>query len=122
MNILQFGISNIILSAGTDTNSMGAFLNAHLNVDFVMGAVLASLIFICIIVYMSMKDKPNNSASLVNNQGSIQYTGTENLINDSELVAVITAAIMASMGDDAPTDGLVIRSIRRPSGNRWKNN
>lgn len=122
MNILQFGISNIILSADTDTNSMGAFLNAHLNVDFVMGAVLASLIFICIIVYMSMKDKPNNSASLVNNQGSIQYTGTENLINDTELVAVITAAIMASMGDDAPTDGLVIRSIRRPSGNRWKNN
>lgn len=122
MNILQFGISNIILSAGTDTNSMSSFLNVHLNVDFVMGAVLASLIFICIIVYMSMKDKPNNSASVVNNQGSVQYTGTENLINDTELVAVITAAIMASMGDEAPADGLVIRSIRRPSGNRWKNN
>lgn len=40
----------------------------------------------------------------------------ENLVDDGELVAVITAAIMASMGDgvmEVPADGLVIRSIRR---------
>ena len=36
--------------------------------------------------------------------------------NNTELVAVITAAIMASMdqeGVEVPEDGLVIRSIRR---------
>ena len=36
--------------------------------------------------------------------------------NNTELVAVITAAIMASMseeGIEVPEDGLVIRSIRR---------
>lgn len=37
----------------------------------------------------------------------------EELADDGELVAVITAAIMASMGDSAPADGLVVRSIRR---------
>ncbi|SHJ52991.1 Oxaloacetate decarboxylase, gamma chain [Anaerocolumna jejuensis DSM 15929] len=43
------------------------------------------------------------------------YTGQEVVQgpeNDPQLVAVITAAIMASM-EDAPADGLVIRSIRR---------
>lgn len=40
--------------------------------------------------------------------------------DDTELVAVITAAIMASMGDEAPADGLVVRSIKRRQGNHWK--
>lgn len=37
--------------------------------------------------------------------------------DDLEIVAVITAAIAASMG--TTTDGFVVRSIRRKSGNRW---
>lgn len=41
----------------------------------------------------------------------------EDLSDDMELVAVITAAIAAS--EDAPADGLVVRSIRRKS-NKWK--
>ncbi len=121
MNILQNGISNIILSAGADTSSISAFIKEHLNIDFVMGAVVASLVFICIIVCLSRKDKPEDTTAPVMNQGNIQNAVTEDLMNDTQLVAVITAAIMASMGDEAPADGLVIRSIRRPSGNRWKN-
>lgn len=39
--------------------------------------------------------------------------------DDTELVAVITAAIVASMGDAAPTDGLRITSIKRRNTNRW---
>ena len=42
----------------------------------------------------------------------------ENLADDLELVAVITAAIAASEG--TPADGLVVRSIRRAPGNKWK--
>ncbi|MFR5602200.1 MAG: OadG family protein [Lachnospiraceae bacterium] len=43
-----------------------------------------------------------------------------NLMNDLELVAVITAAIAASTGTSA--DGLVVRSIKRKSGSTWKRN
>lgn len=39
--------------------------------------------------------------------------------DDLELVAVITAAIAASMGTS--TDGFVVRSIRRAGKSRWKN-
>lgn len=42
----------------------------------------------------------------------------ENLVDDLELVAVITAAIAAS--ENTSADGLVVRSIRRASGSRWK--
>lgn len=44
----------------------------------------------------------------------------ENLTDDTELVAVITAAIMASMGSEVPADGLVISSIKRRTSNKWK--
>lgn len=42
----------------------------------------------------------------------------EELSDDLELVAVITAAIAASM--NTPADGLVVRSIKRKSGAKWK--
>lgn len=43
----------------------------------------------------------------------------ENLADDMELVAVITAAISAVAA--VPAEGLVVRSIRRKSGSKWKN-
>lgn len=42
---------------------------------------------------------------------------SENLTDDLELVAVITAAIAAM--EDVPADGLVVRSIRRSPKNKW---
>ena len=45
----------------------------------------------------------------------------ENLVDDQELVAVITAAIMASMGENTPADGLVVRSIRKVNKKKWAN-
>jgi hypothetical protein len=42
--------------------------------------------------------------------------------SDLELVAVITAAIMAYMGEDTPEDGLVIRSIRKVNRRNHVNN
>ena len=44
-----------------------------------------------------------------------------NLTDDLELVAVVTAAIMASMGDEAPAEGLVVRSIKKRNASKWKN-
>lgn len=45
----------------------------------------------------------------------------KNLTDDLELVAVVTAAIMASMGDEAPAEGLVVRSIKKRNASKWKN-
>lgn len=42
----------------------------------------------------------------------------EELADDLELVAVITAAIAASEG--VPADGFVVRSIKRSAQNKWK--
>lgn len=42
----------------------------------------------------------------------------EELVDDLELVAVITAAIAAA--SNSSTDGLVVRSIRRAPGAKWK--
>ncbi len=44
--------------------------------------------------------------------------------DDTELVAVITAAIYAyeqAMGNDVPADGLVVRSIRKVNKSKWQN-
>lgn len=43
---------------------------------------------------------------------------TEELVDDLELVAVITAAIAAAT--NSSTDGLVVRSIKRAPGAKWK--
>lgn len=48
----------------------------------------------------------------------------ESEVDDGELVAVITAAIMASMkdaGQEVPADGLVVRSIKRRNKKSWQN-
>lgn len=42
----------------------------------------------------------------------------DNLVDDRELVAVITAAIAAATS--VPAEGLVVRSIRRSSASKWK--
>jgi predicted house-cleaning noncanonical NTP pyrophosphatase (MazG superfamily) len=47
-----------------------------------------------------------------------QEEETEELSDDLELVAVITAAIAASEGTSA--DGLVVRSIKRARNSQWK--
>jgi hypothetical protein len=53
----------------------------------------------------------NNSVDQVLSQ--IIEHEEEELSGNYELVAVITAAIYASMGDAVPADGFVVRSIRK---------
>ena len=47
-----------------------------------------------------------------------QIVENEKLADDLELVAVITAAIAASMGPES-REGFVVRSIRRARTSRW---
>lgn len=69
---------------------------------------------------LSKKDKKTELAenAVVNTVSQIEVKEEEEeLSDDLELVAVITAAIAASAGTS--TDGFVVRSIRRSNNSRW---
>lgn len=91
-----------------------------------LGAAIAVLLLIILIVcvtrfrQLSAKLEGRNPSPV--DQAIAQITKQEDsYIEDSELVAVITAAIYASMGNDVPADGFVVRSIRRTNARRWMN-
>lgn len=129
MSTLLYGAVNraIILAESTDTKSLAenlkiASLNTLVGVTVVF-AVLTIIIFVIslfkIIPYLQNKSKAN--ASSVDNALAFIVEQEEELVGDCELVAVITAAIYASMGDVAPSDGLVVRSIKRVNSKKWMN-
>lgn len=111
----------------------GATLSDYININTLFGAVvvLAVIILLMLITYF-VNIKPNLNSTSTSNQvvqrssvdnAIAQIVGNEEdeLISDCELVAVITAAIYASMGDAVPAGGLVVRSIRKSNASKWKN-
>lgn len=128
MNLLQSEFSNVILAANGNSSFADSIPQPLLNILLGLGIVFAAIIFIAGLIYIIKSisnlsnNKPNETisspASPVNT--IINEAAEVNLADDFELVAVITAAIMASMGEDAPADGLVVRSIRRVN-KRWQN-
>jgi hypothetical protein len=109
-------------------NSLSDFIS--LNTLFGAVTVLAVIILIMLITYF-VNIKPNlmsassetsaDKSSVDNAIAQIVVNEEEELISDCELVAVITAAIYASMGDAVPAGGLVVRSIRKSNVSKWKN-
>lgn len=114
-------------------------INGLLDTVFGMGVVFVLLIFLAWIIGLLkfipiLIDKLNNkekSANISVSQ-SVEKTisqietkeqesipANSELMDDSELVAVITAAIMASMGESAPADGLIVRSIKKVNKTAW---
>lgn len=106
---------------------------AGLNTVLGMGIVFSVLIFISFIIGL-MKYIPvllgQTSKEAVTQKAPVTPVDSviasiveqeEELSDDMELVAVVTAAIMASLGEDAPADGLVVRSIRKRNTKQWKN-
>ena len=87
------------------------------------------LIFISFIIWLmgavpklmngKKKKKTETAESIDRAVESIVANEEAELSDDLELVAVITAAIMASMGDEAPADGLVVRSIKKRRVTGW---
>lgn len=134
MIILQQG-TNIMLAAMTTTKT-SLLGKALLNCVIGMGIVFVVLIFISYIISLlkhvpklldkfSNNNKSNNLETQKESAIDYEITGeeTENpveisLTDNAELVAVITAAIMASMGNDVPKDGLIVRSIRKINRSR----
>jgi hypothetical protein len=111
----------------------GASLSDYISLNTLFGAVivLAVIILIMLITYfVTIKpnlNSPSTSAQVVerssvdNTIAQIVSKEEDELISDCELVAVITAAIYASMGDAVPAGGLVVRSIRKSNVSKWKN-
>lgn len=127
MGIFPYGIisQTMVLSS----NSVSSYVN--LNTLFGVVIALAIIVLIMIATYfVNIKPKlmDNTSENSVKENSSVDNTiakiveyEEEELISDCELVAVITAAIYASMGDAVPAEGLVVRSIRKSSSKRWMN-
>lgn len=103
--------------------------NAALNTLLGMGTVFLVLILICFIisgfsliskVENALKNKGNNKDNKEAVDNTIaQIEEREELSDDTELVAVIAAAIAAYEGTS--TDGFVVRSIRKANRNKWLN-
>lgn len=105
--------------------------NAALNTLLGMGTVFSVLILIMAIIYAfgiipkiekalasSKANKQPKTEEAVDNTIA-QIIQKEELSDDTELVAVIAAAIAASEGATS-TDGFVVRSIKRANTNKWQ--
>ena len=108
-----------------------AISDAGINTVICLAVVFTVLIFISFLIRLfkyipkleaalSKKDKKTELAenAVVNTVSQIEVKEEEEeLSDDLELVAVITAAIAASAGTS--TDGFVVRSIRRSNNSKW---
>ena len=105
---------------------MHSFMTALLNTLLGMGTVFVVLIFISLIISLfryvpgieeRLKGRKKTEDEGISNevpQIIRDVESDEGLMADEELVALITAAIMAYRGgDSASRDRLVVRSIRR---------
>jgi sodium pump decarboxylase gamma subunit len=109
---------------------------AALNTVLGMGTVFAVLILISLIIsaftlipkiqaMFSKKEekKASDTENAVDNTIA-QIIETQERYDDTELVAVISAAIAAyeaEQGTAVPADGVVIRSIRKVNKSKWQN-
>ena len=114
----------ILLSAFTLNFDSSALSNAAKNTLIGMTSVFIILIFISLVISsLSLVSKFNNKKNdtLENEESSEIFSVQsdedlyeENLTDDLELTAVITAALMHYLGSEQQADdGLVIRNIRR---------
>lgn len=112
--------------------SMGEILEkAGLNTLLGMGTVFVVLIIISVIISLlkyipklqaafSKKPEAQQAATApagVKEAPAVEVVEEETVEDDTELIAVIAAAIAASEGTS--TDGFVVRSIRRRRSNKW---
>lgn len=101
---------------------------AGMNTLIGMGTVFVVLILISLIIscftlvskFETKQKKEEPAAAAVSAPVVEQIAAKEELSDDTELVAVIAAAIAAYEGA-ASTDGFVVRSIRKSNKSKWQN-
>ncbi len=136
---LEFNKNNVITGVTLDPiYSMGEIAQkAALNTLIGMGSVFVVLIILCFIIscfkYISVlenkskqkgkkkeakkEEKPAAPAAAPAPVKKEEAPAADPMA-DTQLVAVITAAVAASMGTSS--DGFVVRSIKRRTNNKWK--
>ncbi len=103
---------------------------AAMNTAMGMGTVFMVLIFISVLIssfkYINAWENNQKAAKVSQAPAApvpapepMESLTAEDLTEDLELVAVITAAI-AAFDSTASADGLVVRSIKRVPGAKWK--
>jgi sodium pump decarboxylase gamma subunit len=134
MTIINNGISNSIILL-TQESLAERLKTASLNTLLGMGIVFAVLILIIFIISLfkylpgstpkakTISSETNSKVSTVDNAiAQIVSQEEANLMNDYELVAVITAAINeynSVNSSDAQAGGFVVRSIRKVNKKRY---
>lgn len=114
-NTMNSCATNIIFTFGEKIN------NAAMNTLIGMGTVFAILILLSLIIgcfgifpKLEAKRKAKAAKALSEDVAEPVATATEEVMNDTEIVAVISAAIAAyESTNDGNTDGYVVRSIKR---------
>ena len=111
------------------TNFLDRLAENPLNITLSLGIIFALLILIIQLIYV-ISSASSRKRKSEDGQKSTKGTYVDNVItqivqreekelmDDRELVAVITAAIAAYMGNEVPADGLVVRSIRKIDSRR----
>ncbi len=112
-----------------------AMTKAALNTLLGMGSVFSVLVLIMFIIYAfgiipkiqnaaakkkAMKNSQNTENSVDKTIAQIAEKEENELVDDYELVAVISAAIAAYEGNSG-TDGFVVRSIKKSQSKKWQN-
>lgn len=103
-------------------------MKAVMNTVIGMGTVFAVLILISLIISCftliskteAKRQKKTETPAPADDPVVEQIAAKEELSDDTELVAVIAAAIAAYEGA-ASTDGFVVRSIRKSNKSKWQN-
>ena len=101
---------------------------AGMNTILGMGTVFIVLIFISLVIYCfnfipgnqapKQEEKPAPKPKAPKKPAARPAAAKEDLVDDKELVAAITAAICAYTGTSS--DGFVVRSIRRAESSKWR--
>lgn len=128
---MVFSKRGIVESVTLDPKySTGEILKkAGMNTILGMGTVFIVLIFISLVIYcfnfIPGNEVPKQEAKPAPKPRPVRKPAAkpaaqpkENLVDDKELVAAITAAICAYTGTSS--DGFVVRSIRRAESSTWK--
>ncbi len=117
---------SVLLMSGCSSEFGDKMAKAGMNTVMCMATVFAMLIFIAFIISLFkyvgkleaiVNRKEVKAAQPAQTVSAPEETEEDEEIDDLELVAVITAAIAASLGTSP--DGLIVRSIRRKNSNRW---
>lgn len=136
MGTLSAILSNTLIVTLTQNSLSERLEVATLNTLLGVITVFSVLILLILLIYMFRifpyieGKKKDKQKAISSNRTTEQAIKTNTIIKAStksemidltdnlELVAVITAALSASMGEAVPADGLVVRSIRKVNRRR----